>query len=340
MSAKPRTSRPSIFAPHGALLRYGALVALAVVVSGGVTLLAASREGARYTAEGNLWIDAPPQPWVPDATTTRNQEVLRSNAWIELLRSYTVLESVVLDRRVQVRAARDRADAFTSFQLAEVSVEATRDAARSLSDRLVTAMDPQGNFLHVQLTGDDPVETTATLNAVMNRYVDVAADLKIRKLDESLVVLEEQLEVMETELARTERELEMGRRSPGLEITEEERLSRRVRSAENLYNEVRRQVESARLARASATPDVRILDAASISTRPRRGSRIPVAFLVFGGLVAALLGGLSVGRIGRRGRSAVNEITVDSSEHDIVPALAIFLGSLFALLGTLALLAF
>ena len=45
----------------------------------------------------------------------------------------------------------------------------------------------------------------------MQRHVDISAELKSRKLDETLIILEEQLALMEAELQRAERDLEVFR---------------------------------------------------------------------------------------------------------------------------------
>jgi capsular exopolysaccharide synthesis family protein len=70
---------------------------------------------------------------------------------------------------------------------------------------------------------------------------------------------------------------------------EEGRLSRRVATTENLYNEIRGRVETARLAAASSIPDVRILDRAAVPNRPTNDQRMPLAAMfLFGPLGAAM----------------------------------------------------
>ena len=97
---------------------------------------------------------------------------------------------------------------FAPGSVVPFQVLSPRDASRDLSARLVTRMDRAGNFLSLQLSGTDNEQIASILNAVMARHVVVAADLKSRKLDETLLILEDQLVVMQSELERAEQELE------------------------------------------------------------------------------------------------------------------------------------
>lgn len=90
----------------------------------------------------------------------------------------------------------------------EFTVQQPRDAARSLAERLQTRMQSSGNFLGLGLVGSDPERITRILNAVMERHVDLAAELKRGKLDETLEILEEQLVYAEESLADAEVTLE------------------------------------------------------------------------------------------------------------------------------------
>lgn len=494
-----------------AVLRYKWLLVLALLVGGAGAYLAWNSVPVTYTARGNLWVEVERRGGTGDVAPIRAGGLLESNAWIELLRSYQVLEPVVIDQRLYVQPPVEFAPAFANFGLGDpfapgdyelrvgsagedfvlttaqgqlvqqsnfgvaigenvgfnwkpargsfppgavvpFSVRSPRDAAQALSQQLEPRMQGGGNFLSLQLSGRDPHRITATLNEVMVRHVAIAAELKRSKLDETLVILEEQLDTMEQELARAEADLEEFRvttislpsdRSmpitPGLEITtdpvfgtyfsnrveveqlrrdrmrlqtalgafedgpvriealelipaaagsselrrilddlvgarselrvlqdrysddyppiqnllvqirtietrsvprvvqgiidelmareaemqsyvdeaaaelaeipprtiEEGRLRRRVSTTENLYNEIRGRVETARLAAASSIPDVRILDRASPPTRPSEDQRLPVAALIlFGCLGAAVGGALVLDRLDARFRYA------------------------------------
>lgn len=498
-----------------AVLRYKWLLLLSLLVGLAGAYAIWTIVPVNYTAEGNLWIevDNPNARAAGDVTPIRAAGLLQSNAWIELLRSYSVLDSVVISQGLYVVPPTQYAPAFRSFGLAaqfvpgmyELRVGAAgedfvlvtsagqlvqqaafgvpigenvgfrwqpargsfppgvtvkflvlspRDAARLLSDKLVTSMDRSGNFLSLTLNGPDPQRLASTLNAVMARHVAIARELKRSKLDETLIILEEQLQTMERELARAEQDLEEfriqtislpsdrsmaitpglletrdpvieeffrnrvevealrrdrsrlqaalasfsdgGVRIEALEVIpsaagsselrrildelvearselralqdryaddyppiqdllvqigtiesraipqvvqgivdelgvreqeiqsyvdqgaaelaeipprtiEEGRLRRRVTSTENLYNEIRGRVETARLAAASSIPDVRILDEAAVPRRPTQDRRIPLAAMVLFGCVGVAMGGaILLDRIDARYRYAAD----------------------------------
>lgn len=72
---------------------------------------------------------------------------------------------------------------------------------------------------------------------------------------------------------------------------EESRLERHVATTTTLYNDIRGRVEAARLAAASAIPDVRILDVATIPTRPTEDRRLPFAAIILFGCIGAAMAG-------------------------------------------------
>jgi capsular exopolysaccharide synthesis family protein len=252
-----------------AVLRYKWLVAVALLLGVGSAAVAWRVLDVRYVAEGNLWIEVQgdPRQSAADVTPIQTSGLLTSSAWIELLRSYAVLDSVAVAERLYVRAPREHWAAFAGFGLQErmtpgsfelrvgpsgddyvlwsaagivieegtfggrigeslgylwapprgsfppeatvaFTVLAPRDAARALSDQLITRMDREGNFLELSLGGTEPDRIATILNALMERYVALAAELKRARLDETLVILEGQLRSVEVELENSERELE------------------------------------------------------------------------------------------------------------------------------------
>lgn len=161
------------------------------------------------------------------------------------------------------------------------SVSGVEAAVRDLSVGLQATLDRDGRFLRVALEGSDPREVADVLDAVMQSLVDVATDLKRMRYDEVLAVLQEQLRHSRQDLEQAEHDLEAFRVDTSLGPTRdrpqpasgkstEVRLSRQVNVAEEVYAELLRRVEAARLASASLTPDLRILDRASVSERPQR----------------------------------------------------------------------
>jgi capsular exopolysaccharide synthesis family protein len=224
-----------------------------------------------YTAQAKVWVDVPDRRGerISDARgPIREGALLDADAWIELLRSYIVLDQVVRDLRLYLGVNRpaDR-EMLTDFHVVdtfrpgdyklsvgadgrqytlttdegeelergavgdsvgrrlgflwlpaagalrpdrtlEFSLVSPRDAALRLSDQLEVRMDLNGNFLALQLSGTNPEAITKILNAVTQRYVDVAAQLKREKLTELTKILEDQVRTAHGNLNDAETSLE------------------------------------------------------------------------------------------------------------------------------------
>lgn len=100
------------------------------------------------------------------------------------------------------------ARALASGRPIEFSVATVRDSARSLGDELDVAADPEGNFLRVYLKGQDPDHITTVINAIADRFVQVAADLRRQKLTELTKILDDQVQAAQQNLQDAERALE------------------------------------------------------------------------------------------------------------------------------------
>ena len=226
------------------------------IVAGTALGLAAGVAGARllppqYRVQATVWVDGPDRQ-DPNRGPIRQGQLLQAYAWVDLLRSFAVLDSVVRQQRLYVSAGGaadtlalasfDVADHFRpgSYRLAiapdgrsytlssngEVldsgavgdsvgrpvgfrwapppgtlpkghtlafGLVTPREAAQGLSERLTVHLDPNGNFMALELTGTNPRRTAQVLNAVTERYVDVAAELKRAKLTELTHILSDQL---------------------------------------------------------------------------------------------------------------------------------------------------
>lgn len=250
-----------------AILRYKWLLVLATIVGVGGAYFVWTSTDVTYTARGNLWIEVPRRGGVGDVLPIRASGLLESNAWIELLRSYQVLDTVAVQQRLFLSVPSEHDLAFEQFGLAEqfvpgqyeltvgqtgddfvlqtsdgqlvqqdgfgvpigehigfiwtplrgtfapgaevrFTVRTARDAAETLSSELDTGMDRTGNFLRLALTGTDPERVASVLNAVMDRHVQVAAELKRLRDVETLAILQEQMRQMQIELAEAEANLE------------------------------------------------------------------------------------------------------------------------------------
>ncbi|HVH69041.1 MAG TPA: hypothetical protein VM716_14325 [Gemmatimonadales bacterium] len=86
----------------------------------------------------------------------------------------------------------------------EFAVTSPSDAASVLGKQLKVSSDVDGNFLRLELVGPDPALTTATVNAVAERFVAAAADLKHDKLGQLTGILTAQLEHAQANLREAE----------------------------------------------------------------------------------------------------------------------------------------
>ena len=241
---------------------------------GGVTLLgtmagigAARFIKPQFGAQATIWIDASERRG-EDRGPIRQGQLLDPQAWVDLLKSYVVLDQVAQDQRLFV-TPKSRADngiletlqvkaqyrpgAYRlqvdpdgrTYTLATVEGQVVergtvgdsigkrlgfawapapntlpvdravvfdlatlRDAARALADSLNAQLDPEGNFLRLEMRGPDASSITSVVNAVAERYVLVAADLKKKKLTELTKILAEQLQSAQDNLQRSEAALE------------------------------------------------------------------------------------------------------------------------------------
>src|SRR6185437_11519168 len=87
-------------------------------------------------------------------------------------------------------------------------VTSPRDASLALREQLTALMKEQGNFLRLMLVGTNPVRLTTTMNALINQYVDVAAELKRRRLAELSSILAQQLDTVGRQLRDAEGRLQ------------------------------------------------------------------------------------------------------------------------------------
>ncbi|HEX4561785.1 MAG TPA: polysaccharide biosynthesis tyrosine autokinase [Gemmatimonadales bacterium] len=83
-----------------------------------------------------------------------------------------------------------------------------RDVATQIANTVHVDMDEGGNFMTVSYTGSDPVRAANIINAIVDREVEVAADLKKAKLTELTKILEDQLTKAQSNLTSAENSLE------------------------------------------------------------------------------------------------------------------------------------
>ena len=254
-----------------ALLRFKWVVILALLLGLGAAFAATRVLRPVYRAQANVWVDVPDHRGENPSDARgpiRQGALLDADAWVELLRSYVVLDQVVKDQRLYLEVQRlgDRGN-FVAFQVDDTfrpgdyrlsisddgrtytlasadgkelergtvgdsvgnrlgfrwvpapgslppgraidfSLMTPRDAALRLGEQLDVHMDLNGNFLALELQGSNPVLISNILNAVSQRYVAVAAQLKREKLTELTKLLEDQLTTAQHNLDEAETALQ------------------------------------------------------------------------------------------------------------------------------------
>ena len=90
----------------------------------------------------------------------------------------------------------------------DFTVVTYRSAAQQIKERLNASIQREGNFMTVRLAGSDAEEVATTLNAVVERYVDLTAEIKRARLTELTGIIQEQLQIARQNLSAAEKTLE------------------------------------------------------------------------------------------------------------------------------------
>ncbi len=267
-----------------AVVRYKWLVLAVTAVAGLAGVVLGRFVPPQYVVQATIWV-APKSGAKSETEPIRTGEFLSATGWIDLLKTYMVLDGVVRDLRLYLtEQTPGRSPALQSFRLKsrfrpgayrlsvdrsgrtftlesadgkliqrgavgdsigqsvgfdwappaelltpgaaiEFTVEVPRDVARSLADNIKPQIDPSGNILRLELSGPDPERITVVLNAVTDRYVQVAGELERAKLTELTKILHDQLDAAERSLREAEAELEAFQvRTAGLPRMQEARV--------------------------------------------------------------------------------------------------------------------
>ena len=97
---------------------------------------------------------------------------------------------------------------FHAGEAVTFAVAMPRDVSTGLANSIGVQIDENGNFMTVSFTDQDPARAATIVNAVVDREVEVAADLKKAKLTELTKILEDQLTKAQTNLTTAENALE------------------------------------------------------------------------------------------------------------------------------------
>ena len=244
-----------------ALYRHKWIILILTLVGGAVSVYATRFVRLQYMAEATFWFDGA-AGGLQGGGPIQSGGLLPTAAWIELMRSFTVLEHVAREQRLYVETHPEDGSLFASFDIDSVfrpgqytwragpngqtaelrtsegilvesvqrgqpvgrdlgfiwtppaeafrpkrevafNVVMPREAARELS-RVLTTRLPTGNFLGISYTTTDPERAAAVVNAVGERFMEVASELKRAKMENLRDILVSQLEFAHTNLRNAE----------------------------------------------------------------------------------------------------------------------------------------
>jgi capsular exopolysaccharide synthesis family protein len=250
-----------------AVFRYKWFVVAALVLGAGAGLAASTFVKPHYEARGRIWIAESGGQDAGNQGPIREAPLLETYGWVQLLKSYAVLDSVVDKLKLFVTTAPADEPLFATFGLrdrfrvgsyrltvnwngtgyqlttgdgqilengpanspvgatrgflwtpppatwtpnrvVEFSVRSPRDIAIFLESAIHPQVAENAPVMQLTLEGGDARRVAETLNAVMDRFVQVAASFKREKLDTLTAILAEQLRVAETKKEAAERALE------------------------------------------------------------------------------------------------------------------------------------
>jgi capsular exopolysaccharide synthesis family protein len=103
-----------------AVRAYKWLILLVTAVGSGLGVLASRYVSPLYTAEATIWIEGADRNAASQGPI-QSGELLQDNAWVELLRSYTVLDYVAEEKRLYLSHARRDADILGNFRIDSAS---------------------------------------------------------------------------------------------------------------------------------------------------------------------------------------------------------------------------
>lgn len=131
-----------------AVKRYKWLILLVTLVGTGIGVIATRFVKPEYTAQATIWIESPPGENGP----IRSAELLRSQSWVELLTTYTVLDSVIQKEKLYLQREPGDSALFRGFRLAEKF----RPGAYTLErdDRAFTLKTKEGVVVQTGTLGD------------------------------------------------------------------------------------------------------------------------------------------------------------------------------------------
>ncbi len=108
--------------------------------------------GVQYTAEGHIWVEQSGRQG--DVGPIQQAELLQSSSWLDLLRSFAVLDPVVLTQHLYLGVPPEQASAFESFSLADRFVPGSYVLDISADGKHFTLSGQGGTVLQRGILGD------------------------------------------------------------------------------------------------------------------------------------------------------------------------------------------
>lgn len=247
-----------------ALLRYKWMILLVTVLGTAAGAAATQLIKPRYPAQATLWIEGSDSRRGP----IQSGELLRPEGYLELLKSFAVLDHVVREQGLYLQPAdpedvpllrgftlaerfrpgsyqlridkarqgyvlttgegvevergalgapigaelgfawRPEARRFPAGKTIRFEVKQPRDVAVELAGQVNARLSRDGRFMRINYSGTDPERVTGVVNALAERLVVVATELKRVQSEELSKVLHEQLTAAERALVGSESALE------------------------------------------------------------------------------------------------------------------------------------
>lgn len=151
------------------------------------------------------------------------------------------------------------ADAVKPESVVRFRVMTPRGAALRVWNNLKVRYDPRSSLIYASLTWENPVEAAEILNALNRKFIEVATELKSRKMREEVEILEEQTQYVAQQLEAAELALESHRISTVTLPTENNVVA--LPGTQALANPVFGAYFEKRVAASQLDQDIRQLDA-------------------------------------------------------------------------------
>ena len=251
-----------------ALKRFKWLVLVVGVAGTAAGYMATRVIKPQYEVHATIWVSSESGNQRSNSGPIRAADLLQGASWVDLLRSFKILDKVVVNLKLYIGASEADMPLLANVEVDEkrlrpdvyvLAVDNTgkgytltgsdkaviekgavgdsigrrvglkwlpntamlapkreltfylmtpRQAATGLRDKLFANLPPQGSLLRVDLTGSNPQRAAATMNAVIQEFVDAAADLKRHNVSEFSKTLFSQLQYAERELNDAEMSLQ------------------------------------------------------------------------------------------------------------------------------------